>query len=134
MRVGKQVTIFDGETGEVFHESVSFGTQNGDGWVIVYRDTYMGLILSVPDLTTLKVFGSLMAKQEFENGIKITKQAIANELGISYRSVIKAFKWLKENCYIKETKRNGVPEFFLNPYVTTCGKNKKNKIKAWESI
>ena len=112
----------------------NYGTQNGDGWMIVYRDALMNLTLSVPDLITLKVFNSLMAKQEFEGGIKTIKKAIADELSISYDSVMVAFKWLKENHYIKERKNLGQTEFLLNPNVTTCGKNKKAKIALWESV
>ena len=134
MKLGKKVTIFDAETGEIIRDAVSFGSQNGEGWTIMFRETLDSLINFAPDFSTLKVFLKLSTKQEYEGGIKITKQAIADELKISYVSTIKAFKWLKENGYVKERKINGVPEFLLNPYVTTCGKNRKEKIKLWESI
>ena len=75
-----------------------------------------------------------MAKQEFENGVRTTKKAVADELNISYRSVMVAFKWLKENGYVKERKVNGQTEFLLNPDVTTCGKNKQKKIDLWNSV
>ena len=38
-----------------------------------------------------------------------------------------AFKWLKEHNYVKETKTNGVPEFLLNPNVTTCDEKRNDK-------
>jgi CTP-dependent riboflavin kinase len=88
----------------------------------------------VPDFSTLKVFLTLAVKQEFEDGINTTKQAIADELKISYRSIIKAFNWLKEKGYIKERKVNGQTQFLLNPNVTTCGKKREEKIKLWNSI
>ena len=132
MKIGKQTTVFDAETGEVIRETVTFGSQNGEGWVIMYRDTFDSLIENAPDFSTLKVFLKLSIKQEFENGVRTTKQAIADELNISYRSIIKAFNWLKENNYLKERKINGQTEFLLNPNVTTCGKNRKAKIKLWE--
>ena len=134
MKLGKQVTIFDAETGEIIRDAVSFGSQNGEGWTIMFRETLDSLINFAPDFSTLKVFLKLSTKQEYEGGIKITKQAIADELKISYVSTIKAFKWLKENGYVKERKINGVPEFLLNPNVTTCGKNRKAKIALWNSI
>ena len=105
-----------------------------DDLAIMYSDILDLLINFAPDFSTLKVFLKLSTKQEYEGGIKITKQAIADELKISYVSTIKAFKWLKENGYVKERKINGVPEFLLNPNVTTCGKNRKEKIKLWESV
>lgn len=133
-RIGKQTTIFDAETGEVIKDTVSYGTQNGDGWVIVYRDTYRNLLLETTNPSVLRVFGLLMTKQEFENGVRTTKKSVADELNISYDSVMVAFKWLKENNYLKERKVNGQTEFLLNPNVTTCGKNRKAKIKLWESV
>ena len=137
-RVVRHSQIIDAVTGEItgkiLREDVNYGTQNGDGWVMVYRDTYMDLTLTVPDLTTLKVFNSLMTKQEYEGGIKTTKKAIADEISVSYRSIMTAFKWLKENHYVKERKVRGQTEFLLNPNVTTCGQNKKAKIELWQSV
>ena len=131
-RLARHFKVVDPDTGEILHESVNYGSQNGDKWVIVYRETYMDLTLTVPDLTTLKVFNSLMTKQEFEGGIKTTKKAIADEINVSYRSIMTAFKWLKENHYVKERKNRGQTEFLLNPNVTTCGKNKEDKIRLWQ--
>ena len=137
-RVAKQFQIVDTVTGEitgkVLNETVNYGTQNGDGWVIVYREAYMQLLLETTNPTILRIFGSLMAKQAFEGGIKTTKKAIADELGVERTTAWNAFKWLKEHKYIKETKTNGQTEFLLNPNVTTCGKNKKAKIELWQSI
>lgn len=112
----------------------NYGTQNGDGWMIVYRDAISLLTDTAPDFTTLKVFLKLAAKQGFENGVKITKKAIMDEIKVSRSQGWRAFKWLKEHDYVKERKVNGQTEFLLNPNVTTCGKNKKDKIRLWESI
>ena len=133
-KIATKTIVIDDETGEIIRESFNRGSQNGDGWMLVYRDTFMNFLLSVPDFITTKVFGSLMTKQEYENGVRTTKKAIADELNISYRSVIVAFKWLKENNYIKERKVLGQTEFLLNPDVTTCGKNKKKKLALWNSF
>ena len=133
-KTAKQVTIFDADTGKVIRETVNYGTQNGDGWVLVYRKTYRDLLLGVTNPSILRVFGLLMTKQDFERGINTTKKAVADELKISYDSVMVAFKWLKENGYVKERKVNGQTEFLLNPDVTTCGKNKQKKIDLWNSV
>ena len=133
-RTAKQVTIFDADTGKVINDTVSYGTQNGDGWVIVYREAYRNLLREVTNPSILRVFGMLMTKQGFDRGINTTKKAIADELDISYDSVMVAFKWLKENSYIKERKVNGQTEFLLNPDVTTCGRNKKLKVELWNSV
>ena len=131
-RVAKQVTIFDEETGKIFRDSTSYGSQNGDKWMIMYRDAIMKMAMEAP-LVAWKVFACLAAKQPFEGGVRITKQAVANILEISYENVMRGFKWLKEKEYIKEIKTDGQTEFLLNPKVATCGKNRKAKIDLWES-
>lgn len=133
-RRGTKITTFDSETGEIFNDIVTFGTQNGDGWVIVYRENFLNLAKNTTNPSILRVFISLMSKQEFEFGVRSTKKAIAEELGIERTAAWKAFKWLKDHGYIKERKTNGQTEFLLNPDVTTCGKNKKEKIRQWQSV
>ena len=133
MKIGKQVTVFDAETGEIIRNAVSFGSQNGDDWVIWYREALMTLAVDAP-LVAWKVLAALASQQEFEDGINTTKQAVADSLKISYDNVMRGFKWLKENSYVKERKVNGQTQFLLNPNVTTCGKNRKAKIALWNSI
>lgn len=132
--IAKRTTIYDGGTGAIIRDSVSFGKQNGGDWMIVYRDAFENFLLEAPDFTTAKVFGILMTQQKFEGGIGTTKKAVADRIKSSYQSVMNAFKWLKENGYLKERKVNGQTEFLLNPDVTTCGKQKKKKIELWNSI
>lgn len=129
----KRTTVYDSSTGRVIRDSVNYGTQNGDGWVIMYRNALADLARTAP-LTAWKVFAALSSKQEFERGTKITKKAIADEFNISYDNVIRGFNWLKENGYLKERKIDGVREFLLNPDVTTCGKQKKKKLELWNSF
>ena len=131
--IGKEVTVFNTNTGEIVNHTISYGSQNGDGWVIVYRDSYFNLLKNAPP-SALKIFGFLMIKQPFEGGIKITKQAIAEELDLSRTVIWQGFKWLQENNYIKQRKVDGITEFLLNPNVTTCGKNRKEKLELWDSI
>ena len=133
-RIATKTTVINEETGEIIRESFNRGYQNGDDWVIVYRESFRDFLMTVPDFITTKVFGFLLTKQEFERGVRITKKAVAEELKISYRSVMVAFKWLKENGYVKEHKVDGQTEFLLNPDVTTCGRNKSKKIELWDSV
>ena len=133
-RQAKEVRIFDADTGEIIRDVVSYGTQNGDGWMIVYREPLMDLAIETTNPSILRIFISLMTKQEFESGVRTTKKAIAEELGIERTTAWSAFKWLKEHGYIKERKIRGQTEFLLNPDVTTCGKNRKKKIDLWNSV
>ena len=133
-RISKRVTITDTETGEIIRDSVTYGTQNGVDWMIMYREAINTLTDEAPDFTTLKLFLKLSSKQKFEGGIKIAKNVIAEDLKVSRTQVWRAFKWLKENGYVKEHKVDGITEFVLNPDVTTCGKNRKAKIDLLNSI
>ena len=99
----KQVTIINTDTGEIIKQVYTCGSQNGDDWVIVYRETFENFLMVAPDFTTAKVFGVLMTQQKFEGGINTTKKAIADRIKVSYRSVVTAFKWLKEHGYVKFT-------------------------------
>ena len=69
-----------------------FESENGDDWVIVYRDTIMNLAQETINPSVLRVFISLMSQQEFEHGVRTTKKAIAEGLSISYDRVMVAFK------------------------------------------
>ena len=82
-KIATQVRITDGDTGEIIKDIFYRGTQNGDGWMIVYREPFMNFLLTAPDFVTTKVFGSLMTKQEFNRGVNTTKKAIA-DLKIEY--------------------------------------------------
>ena len=132
-RITTKTTVIDDDTGEIIRESLKRGTQNGGGWVIIYRDALLELGRTAP-LTAWKVFASLGATQDFEKGIKTTKRAIAEKMNMSYNNVMRGFNWLKENGYIKERKTDGQTEFLINPDITTCGRNKKKKFELWNSI
>ena len=130
-RRAKQIVEFDAETGEIYKDFTTFGTQNGDGWMIMYREPFLQMAMEAPPVAW-KVFALLSSKQPFEGGVRISKKAVSEQLKISYDNVMRGFKWLKEHLYIKERKTDGQTEFLLNPNVTTCGRKRKEKIKLWE--
>lgn len=110
-----------------------YSSQCGKNAILMNERFIAQLAMEAP-LVAWKVFAILASKQPFEGGIKITKQAVSEQLKISYDNVIRGFKWLKENNYIKERKTDGQTEFLLNPNVTSCGRKRKEKIKLWNSV
>ena len=132
-KIVTETIVSDADTGEIIRKSINRGSQNGDDWVIIYREALANLGRTAP-LVAWKVFAALGSKQNFERGLKVTKKAIAEEFGMSYDNVIRGFNWLKENGYLKEHKVDGVREFLLNPDVTTCGRHKKAKLDLWNSV
>ena len=47
-KIATKTTVMDDETGEVIRESINRGTQNGDDWVIIYRETLLKLGRTAP--------------------------------------------------------------------------------------
>lgn len=128
----KQTSIYDEETGELIREVTSKGSPNGKGWVMMYTSNVQELLLKCNSAATLKVFMLLAVNQQFEErGYITTKQAVQEKLGITKKTCIEAFNWLKENMVINETRVNGCTEFMVNPRYVTVGRDKKAREKEW---
>lgn len=128
----KQTSIYDEGTGELIREVVTRGSPNGRGWVIVYTDKVQELLLKCNSAATLKIFMYLAVNQQFEErGFITTKAAVQEKLGITKKTCIEGFNWLKENMIINETRVNGCTEFMVNPRYVTVGRDKKAREKEW---
>lgn len=128
----KQTSIYDEGTGELVREVVTRGSPNGRGWVIVYTENVQELLLKCNSASTLKVFMYLAVNQQFEErGFITTKAAVQEKLGITKKTCIEAFNWLKENMIVNEYRVNGCTEFMVNPRYVTVGRDKKAREKEW---
>lgn len=129
----KQVSVFDDETGELLKEVFAKGSSNGKGFVLMYTDKVMKLILECPSAATLKVFMLLSLGQQFEErGMITTKKAVQEKLGITKPTCLEAFKWLKDRFIVNECKVDGNTEFMVNPAYVTVGRDKKKRLKEWQ--
>lgn len=129
----RQITISDKDTGEILSESVSVGNPNGRGFVLMYTEKVQSLILKCPSAATLKVFMLLSMGQQFEErGMVTTKKAVQEKLQITKPTCLEAFKWLRENGIVLESKIDGHTEFMINPDYVTVGRDKKKRMKEWE--
>lgn len=117
----------------LFKNFIMFSTQTEDRWIIMHRKALADLVKNASP-TALRVFLYLSDRQSFDDGLKVSKKYVAEELGLSRTVVWQGFNWLKENNYIKERKVDGLIEFLLNPDVTSCNNNRKRneKIKLWK--
>ena len=128
----REVTVYDGETGEIQFTGTSFGSPNGKGYVLVYTEKVQQLILDCPSAATLKIFMLISMNQQFEDrGYITTKKAVQEKLGITKPTCLDAFKWLKERFIVNECKINGHTEFMINPEYVTIGRDKKARTKEW---
>lgn len=128
----RQVVTADADTGEIFSDVFTAGSPNGKGYVLMYTEKVVKLIADCPSAATLKVFMLLSMGQQFdERGYITTKKAVQDKLGITKPTCIEAFKWLKENFIINETKIDGHTEFMVNPEYVTIGRDKKKRQAEW---
>lgn len=127
-----QTTIYDECTGSLIYERTSRGSPNGKGWVMVYTEQVTELLMKCSSSATLKVFMFLAIHQQYEErGYITTKAAVQEKLGITKKTCIEAFNWLKENMVINEMKVNGCSEFMVNPRYVTVGRDKKKREREW---
>lgn len=131
-RLLTQTIITDEDTGEVLIDRTTSGSTNGKGFVLMYTDRVNELLVKCPSASTLKVFMLLSMGQQFdERGMITTKKAVQDKLGITKQTCLEAFKWLKDNMIINESKVNGYTEFMVNPAYVTVGRNRKAREREW---
>ena len=131
-RLLTQTVISDEDTGEVLVDRLTAGSANGKGWVIMYTDRINELVTKCTSAATLRVFMLLAAGQQFEErGMITTKKAVQEKLKIDKKTCIEAFKWLKENMIVNESKINGCTEFMVNPAYVTVGRDRNKRAKEW---
>ncbi len=108
-------------------------SSNGKGWSIMYNDKVLELITKCTSAATLRVFMYLATGQQFdERGMITTKKAVEDKLGITKKTCLEAFKWLKENFIINEYRtEGGYTEYMVNPEFITVGKDKKKRQREW---
>lgn len=135
MRVVK-TEVIDNETGEVFSSREIYGTNNGSGWVINYRQASQELALKCTSAVTFRVFHLLISLQENygDKGVICSRKWIQNTLNISRKSVYNALVWLIQHRFIIEADFNGMTEFFFNPSKVTIGRDKAKRMRRWEEL
>lgn len=127
----RQTIVYDDE-GKIISDTLTKGSSNGKGWCIMYNDKVTELVCKCPSASTIKVFMILAAGQQFEErGMVTTKKAVQDKLGITKKTCLEAFKWLKQNFIINEYTINGVTEYMVNPEYVTVGRDKKRRIREW---
>ena len=96
----------------------------------MYQQKGFDLIAKAPNASVLKVFMYLACGQTYDGGMKTTKRAIEENLGLCHKSVSEAFKWLKDNFIVHEWRVDGCAEFMINPQYVCIGKFDE-RMKLW---
>lgn len=127
----RQTIVYDSE-GKIISDTLSKGSSNGKGWIIMYNEKITELVCKCPSASTIKVFMILAAGQQFEErGMVTTKKAVQDKLGITKKTCLEAFKWLKQNFIINEYVVNGFTEYMVNPEYVTVGRDRKKRMREW---
>lgn len=129
----KEFNLFDNYGEQVVHH-VSTVPQGllGKGWIAMYKKPLRKLATECPHLSTLKVYLHVAGKETYKKGVIISNECIANELGISERSVERAIDWLREHGYMLTVEIDGVRAFIFNPQINVCsGRSKQGKKELW---
>lgn len=96
----------------------------------MYQQKGFDLIAKAPNASVLKVFMYLACGQTYDGGMKTTKRAVEENLGLCHKSVSEAFKWLKDNFIVHEWRVDGCSEFMINPQYVCIGKF-DDRMKLW---
>lgn len=127
-----QITIMDESTGEVLTDKTIYGQRVKGGWCMLYQQKGLDLIAKAPSASVLKVFMYLACGQTYDGGMKTTKRAVEQNLGLTKATVIKAFNWLKDNFIVNEWRHDGCSEFMISPLYVCVGKFDE-RMKMWNA-
>lgn len=135
MRVVK-TEVLNSDTGEIISEKVTYGVNNGGGWVICYRKASEELASRCDSAITFRVFHLLVSRLDsYEvSGVVCTRRWLMETLHVSRKSIYTALQWLIANDFIIETERDGCSEFFFNPSKVTIGRDKSSREKRWREL
>lgn len=131
-----KTAILETDTGEIISEKITYGVNNGGGWVIQYRSASEELALSCDSAITFKVFHLLISLQENygTSGVVCTKKFMQDKLGVSRKSIFSAVEWLIEHDFLVVTRKGGCSEYFFNPSKVTIGRDKDARLKHYRRV
>ena len=127
----KRITITDANTGEEILSKTYRGSQNGRGWLIVYRKTAALIASGKLSIAPIRLFMFLTAYCEWNSSYTTTRADLAHKLNISRPALNRAISELKSVNLITETKTNGTTTFWLNPEFITQGRDHAARIEHY---
>ena len=130
----KYIMVADEETGKVKGLFPLKSKNLGTGWIALYQDPSIWLAQQRLTGEQFKVMHVLFGKLDFNNYLRISRQDIADIIGIQPVNVSRAMKKLKELKIILEGPPAGkFKTYRLNPYIAHKGAERDDTIKHFES-
>lgn len=131
-----ETKIIDTNSGEIISEKITYGVNNGGGWVIQYRSASEELAVTCDSAITFKVFHLLLSLQENYgvSGVVCTKKFLQDKLCVSRKSIYSAVEWLCEHDFLVVNQKGGCTEYFFNPSKVTIGRDKDARLKHYRRL
>ena len=130
----REFRITDPHTGEIIFETRNTGTQNGKDWTIVFR-SYFALIASGKlSYAAIRTFSFIAAFQDWQGFYQTSKTSLANDIGITRRTLDKALKELQAVDLIRTQRARGTFYFYLNPDFITQGRNRNERLNIYYAL
>ena len=129
----RQFNEYDGTTGELIRTVTmrQRPTKFGRGWIMTNKQAQLKLIKMVSPLA-VTVAMLIGAKQNYNDFVLMSKQWIADELGMSRQTIYRAITELQEANWLKVINVEGNTGFLLNPTATACGQSAlKSRMQLW---
>ncbi|MBR2732965.1 MAG: replication/maintenance protein RepL [Selenomonadaceae bacterium] len=126
--------LIDSDTGEILSSSRYFCSENGKDWWIMYRITMAFIASGQLTYSAVRVYMHIAARADWRGVLATTRTAIAKEIKLSVTAVSEGINELKRYDLIRETKERGLPVLVVNPEYATLGKNKKERMRIFNSL
>ena len=129
----KHFSITDAN-GKVILDKRYIGSQNGKGWLIMYRQTAAIIAAGELTQTATRLLMFFFAYCSWDSGYTTTRADLAKQLRISRPALNNAIKSLKTADLIREAKEHGATTFYLNPDFITQGRNRAKRIDFFKQL
>ena len=129
----RQFNEYDGVTGELIRTVTlkNRPTKFGRGWIMTNKQAQLKLINLVSPLA-VAVAMLIGAKQNYNDYVLMSKQWIADAMGMSRQAIYRAITELEQAQWLKVINVEGNTGFLLNPFATACGQSAlKSRMALW---
>ena len=132
----KQVTVYNSD-GDVISDSLRKPYKpNGSGFVISYTEKMCEFLEEVKTGSIVRLFVYIAHHQQYGSdgktyGYRCSHKYLQKVLNVDKSTLWEAFKFLKENFLVNESKIDGQIEFMVNPNYVTIGTDKKTRMREW---
>ena len=129
----RYIMVTDEETGQIKGCYPLKSKNLGTGWIALYQNPSLWLAQQRLTGEQYSVLFALFNRLDFNNYLRVSRQAIADLLNMQPANVSRAMKKLKELEIVVEGPPAGkFKTYRLNPYIAHKGANTENTVKDFK--